>query len=209
MIESTVLATESATGGCFLTLTVTVSVDLVADHVVDLADLVDSVVDLKCPVDLCVDLYLVLRSVEAFLLFTISVCCDLCLGRSTFDHCVCNFCASKHVDDLCVSHLMTVYLKLQCCGSVVGCPADLFVDLPHVSLVDLLADPLVDLITLLPLHNMVSPLPKCSMHLWTADWVMYWPLSQRRVACRFSLSISRMQRVFQVLLSWNCHNSPF
>ena len=79
MIESTVLAT----GGCFLTLTVTVSVDLVADHVVDPADLVDLVVDPKYPVDLSVDLYLdpVLRSVEAFLLFTISVLldCNVCV----------------------------------------------------------------------------------------------------------------------------------
>ena len=94
MIESTVLAT----GGCFLTLTVTVSVDLVADHVVDPADHVDLVVDLK---------YLVLRSVEAFLLFTISVLCDVnvecldcnvCLG-STIDHCLCNLCASKCLDE--------------------------------------------------------------------------------------------------------------
>ena len=56
MIESTVLTT----GGCFLTLTVTVSVDLVADHVVDLKDLVDLVVDLKYPVDLPVDLCCIL-----------------------------------------------------------------------------------------------------------------------------------------------------
>ena len=81
-----------------------------------------------------------------------------------------------------------MYLKLQCCGSVAGCLVDYHVDLscigsvelpadpPCVSLVDLLADPLVDLIVLLPLHNMVSPLLKCSMHLWTADWVMYWLL---------------------------------
>ena len=94
MIESTVLAT----GGCFLTLTVTISVDLAADQVVDPADPVDSVVDPKYPVDLCVDHYpnSVLRSVEAFLLFTISVLCDLCLG-STFYHC--NFFASKHLDE--------------------------------------------------------------------------------------------------------------
>ena len=153
--------------------------------------------------------------------------CNLCLG-STFDHCnffaskclmfVISVYASKHLEDLClsVSHLTTVYLKLQCCGSVVGCPVDYLVDPSHVvtlstcvSLVDLLADLHVDLITLLPLHNMVSPLLKCSMCPWTADWVIYWLLSHRRVACRFSLSISRMQRIFQVLLSWSCHNSPF
>ena len=77
-------------------MTVTVSVDLVADHVVDPVDLVDLVVDPKLPVDLCVDLYLVLRLVEAFLLFTISglcvVCvfcivkcldCNLCLGSTS------------------------------------------------------------------------------------------------------------------------------
>ena len=115
-----------------------------------------------------------------------------------------------------VSHLTTVYyLKLLCCGSLVSCLVDyhvdlshfvdLFADPPHVSLVDLLADLLVDLITLLPLHNMVSPLLKCSMHPWTADWVMYWLLSHRRVACIFSLSISRMHRTFQVLQLWNCH----
>ena len=51
----------------------TVGVDLVADHVVDPADLVDLVVDLKYPVDLYSDP--VLRSDEAFLLFTISVLC--------------------------------------------------------------------------------------------------------------------------------------
>ena len=78
-----------ATGGCFLTLPVIVGVDLVADHVVDPADLVDCFVDPKFPVDLPVDLYLdlVLRSVEASLLLTISVLCavfcvkhlDLCL----------------------------------------------------------------------------------------------------------------------------------
>ena len=67
---------------------VSVSVDLVADHVVDPEDLVDLVVDPKFPVDLPVDLYSdPLRSVEASLLFTISVLCavfcverlDLCL----------------------------------------------------------------------------------------------------------------------------------
>ena len=56
---------------------VTVGVHLVADHVVDLQDLVNLLVDLNFPVDLPVDLYsdLVLRSVEASLLFTISVFC--------------------------------------------------------------------------------------------------------------------------------------
>ena len=100
------------TGGCFLT----VGVDLVADLVVDLKDLVDLVVDLKYPVDL----YMVLRSVEAFLLFTISVLCDLCVEcldcnlclGSTIDHCVCNcvcFFASKCLDDLCFTSVNCVY----------------------------------------------------------------------------------------------------
>ena len=90
-----------------------------------------------------------------------------------------------------VSHLM-IYTKLQCCGSAVdcfvdpSCIVDLSADPPHVSLVDLLADPHVDLIFLLPLCNMVSPLLERSMHLWTEDWVMCWPLSQRTVACIFS-----------------------
>ena len=122
----------------------------------------------------------------------------------------------------CVTHLAIGYcLKLLCCGSLVGCAVDhpvdlsclshvdLLADLPCVSLVDLLADLLVDLIALLPLHSMVLPLPKCSMHLWTADWVMNWLLSHRRVACIFSLSISRMCRTFEVLKLWNCHTSPF
>ena len=119
MIESTVLAT----GGCFLILTVTVSVDLVADCVVDPADLVDLVVDLKYPVDL----YTVLRSVEAFLLFTISVLCavfcvecldcNLCLG-STFDHCFC----------ICVlsdASMLWICGQLPCrllCRSITHCP---------------------------------------------------------------------------------------
>ena len=72
-------------------MTVTVTVDLVPDHVVDLANLVDLVVDLTHPVDSCVDLNLVLRLVEDFLLFTISVLCvgvvkcldDLCLCSSS------------------------------------------------------------------------------------------------------------------------------
>ena len=96
-------------------MTVTVSVDLVADCVVDpadpvdLADLVDLAVDPIHPVDLCVDLYLALGSVEAFLLFTISVLCveclDFCLG-STFDHCVgVVFCIVKCLDDLCLCFL--------------------------------------------------------------------------------------------------------
>ena len=185
-----------------LTLTVTVGVDLVADYVVDPADLVDSVVDL------------VLRSVGAFLLFTISVLCVEHLGCNLWDPqltivFVISLLQNAWMISVCdphlailvsVSHLMTVYLKLQCCGSVASCPLDYHVDLSHfvdlladlqcVSLVDLLADLHVDLITLLPLHNMVSPLLKCSMHLWTADWVMYWLLSHRRLACIFSLSIS-------------------
>ena len=120
-----------------------------------------------------------------------------------------------------VSHLM-IYTKLQRCRSVVSYPVDyfkdpscidpvdFFADPPHVSLVDLLADLHVDLIfLLLPLCNMVSPLLEHSMHLWTADWVMYWLLSHRRVVCIFSLSISKMRRIFQVLLSWNCCNSLF
>ena len=64
-------------GGCFLTLTVVVTVDLVADHVVDPADpanLVDSVVHLTHLADSPVDLDPVLRSAEAFL-STISVLC--------------------------------------------------------------------------------------------------------------------------------------
>ena len=72
-MESTVFATGLAT----------VSVDLVADHVVDPEDLVDLVVDPKYPVDLPVDLYSdpVLRSDEAFvfLLFTVSVLCVFCV----------------------------------------------------------------------------------------------------------------------------------
>ena len=134
MIESTVLVT----GGCFLT----VGVDLVADHVVDPGELVDLVVDLKCPVDL----YMVLRSVEAFLLFTISVLCavfcvehldlclcfssdNLCLG-STCDHC--NFFASKCLDDLCFSDnyvfkasVLWICGWLPCrlpCRSITHCP---------------------------------------------------------------------------------------
>ena len=87
-----------STGGYFLLLTIIVTVDSVADHVVDLADpadLVDSVVDLTHPADLPVD-DSVLRSVEA-LLSTISVfcacvlcaikCLDLCLGFSS-DNCI-------------------------------------------------------------------------------------------------------------------------
>ena len=51
---------------------------------------------------------------------------------------------------------------------------DLLAYPPHVSLVDLLTDLtcvlLVDLINLSgPLNSMVSPLPKHSMHLWTAN----------------------------------------
>ena len=62
-----------------------------------------------------------------------------------------------------------------------SCLVDLLADPPHVNLVDLLADLmhvlLVDLIGLSgPLNNMVSPLPKCSMHQWTANWVMNWLL---------------------------------
>ena len=76
-------------------MTIIVTVDSVADHVVDPADpanLVDSVVDLTHLADSPVDLDPVLRSAEAFL-FTISVLCavkhldDLCLG-STSDNCV-------------------------------------------------------------------------------------------------------------------------
>ena len=110
MIESTVLAIGLATGGCFLTLTVTVSVDLVADHVVDPADLVDLVVDLV--------LDPVLRSVIAFL--TVSVLCDLCVEcldcnlclGSTFDHCVCNFCSSERLcfSDDCIRSFNAVDL---------------------------------------------------------------------------------------------------
>ena len=59
-----------STGGCFLTLTVIVTVDLVADHVDpdDLVDFVDLVVDLTHPADSPVDP--ALRSVKAFL-FTV------------------------------------------------------------------------------------------------------------------------------------------
>ena len=58
-------------------MTIVVTVDLVADHVVDPANsagLVDSVVDLTHPADSPVDLDPVLRSAEAFL-FTIPVLC--------------------------------------------------------------------------------------------------------------------------------------
>ena len=80
----------------------------------------------------------------------------------------------------CVSSV----LRASMLGSVVSCAVDFLVDPsclvelladpPCVSLVDLLADLmcvlLVDLIDLSgPQNNMVSPLPKCSMHLWTAN----------------------------------------
>ena len=116
--------------------------------------------------------------------------------------------ADLYLASVLVSHLTNVYLKPRCCRFLVS-PVDYFVDPSHIGPVDLLADLLVDLIFLLPLHNMVSPHLKHSMHLWTADWVMCWPLSQRRVAFISSFSISQMQRIFQILLSWNCRNSPF
>ena len=74
------------------------AVDLVADHIVDPADPVDSVVDLTADspvaleVDLVLDPDLVLRSVEAFLLFTISVLCAV-------------LCTVKCLDDLCLGCL--------------------------------------------------------------------------------------------------------
>ena len=172
-----------ATGGCFLT----VSVDLVADCVVDPKDLVDSVVDLKYPVDLPVDLYsdLVLRSVEASLLFTISVLCverlDLCISQlTTVSVIVISVCdpqlAISVSDKLTtvisllqnvwisdrVSHLMT-YTKLQCCRSVVSYPVDYFEDPSHIDPVDLFADLPVDLFAD-PYVDLIFPLlPLCSM----------------------------------------------
>ena len=70
-------------------MTIIVTVDSVADCIVDPADLVDSVVDPTYPADSPVDLDPVLRSAEA-LLFTISV---LCVGV---------LCTVKCLDDLCL-----------------------------------------------------------------------------------------------------------
>ena len=84
---------------------------------------------------------------------------------------------------LCYHNLVLVSLccELLCRGSVVSCAVDpladpsclslvdLLADPPCVSLVDLLADLLFEDLISLPLNNMVSPLPKCSMHLWTAS----------------------------------------